>query len=201
VRNAAFETPNAYKRCLPGLAEERPVFTRASDEFHSGAGLSVLSVSSNVQFARSQPALDAEFSRGLRRLDDPATEACLSHAFDSLGTRAGTSRIDGHDMQITVGKLTFAPFRLGAAPAGITRQAGFTMSLAADYRLTVRGAAVNVAVTLYFDAFTFGIGRAQVSLSAWSLREPFPSQLEARLYSLLLSRAQTAGEARGSSAA
>jgi hypothetical protein len=172
VHNAAFEDPSAYKHCLPFASEAKPIYKKHSQEFQQDGRLRFITVSSEVEVGRSTAAEDADFARGLRALNSPATTACMARAFDTLGTRASTTQIDGHKVRITVGNLRLAPMHLRDKPSGTTRDEGFSMSLGVDYVFDVRGRELSFPATISFDALTFGVGRAQVTLSTGRARGP-----------------------------
>jgi hypothetical protein len=72
---------------------------------------------------------------------------------------------------------------------------GLSMSLGVTYHVSVRGRSATVPTTFYVDALTFAVGRAEVALTTTTLGQPFPAELEAGLFSRLVSRAVAARRA------
>jgi hypothetical protein len=58
-----------------------------------------------------------------------------------------------------------------------------------------RERAVTIPTALHLDALGFEVGRAEVGLITAAVGAPVPSDLEARLFSTLVSRSLSASEA------
>ena len=70
-----------------------------------------------------------------------------------------------------------------------------TIKFVVQYRFRVRGQPIDYPLAFYLDALAFNVGRAQVSLETSGKSRPFPANDEARLLSLLVSRALSARQA------
>ncbi len=191
--NAALEPGAGYQHCAPFAAEGKPAFQQKSPQLRYQQRLRFVSFGSQVEVRRSMAAMAASFARGVRAIRDPATVGCLKRDFDALGARAGVTRMAGHPVRITVGNLKLVPMHLPRPAAGLSRSEGFSMSIAVLYTFyDVRGHTIRFPGSLYFDALTFGVGRAQVTLSTTGFGSMFPPPLEEGMFKLLQSRALAA---------
>jgi hypothetical protein len=110
--------------------------------------------------------------------------------FDQLGGQSQpipTSR--GATVRVVVGDLKVAPIALGSAPAGTDGGFGLSLNMALTYIASYRGRMVTVPSSLHLELLAFLVGRGEVTLSTETLGESFPPELEAKLFSLLVSRA------------
>jgi hypothetical protein len=56
----------------------------------------------------------------------------------------------------------------------------------------LRGRTATLPTMLHLDVLAFAVGRGEVTLTVITLGQPFPAEREARLFSLLVSRAVAA---------
>jgi hypothetical protein len=190
--NAAFGTEAEYQRCVGGGKELKPILNADSDEFKSGQGLHLETVSSNVKVMSAVAAARAEVARARKLMESSSVRACLTHMVDAFGTHGQIKRLGGSRMRITVGGLRIAPLQAGSIGSGADGSYGLSLSIHITYTVYTGARTVEVPAILYVDGLTFGVGRAEISLATDSLGEQFPPELEAKLYAKLVSRALAA---------
>jgi hypothetical protein len=192
VHNKAFEGEGQYMRCFGVKHQTKPVFKAASDSFKFEEKLVYESVSSSVEVMPTIASVQHELETVRKTIDDAGTRQCLTGAFDALGTQSQATHVDGGTMRIALGGMRLAPVSLGTVN-GTDASLGFSLSANLTYLLTVRGRTLTVPTTMHIDALAFAVGRAEFELSTTTIGPAFPSALEARLFSLLVSRAVAAG--------
>jgi hypothetical protein len=158
-----------------------------SDRFKSGTALHGVTLSSTIELMRSARRPRAEIASVRGALADARQRRCIR---DKLGgaIEAAAARGAGRRVRITNGAVTLAPIALGATFAR-ARVAGFSVGYVA--RLQLRRATGRVAYTFRTrsDILYAAVGRTEISLQVTATGAPPPASLEARLFSLLITRA------------
>ncbi len=189
--NAAFGGGPQYRRCEKSAKQPSPTMTAVSPKLGAGKALSAVSISSEVQILKRGRSARQSIEAAKGYLE-PKVLSCIANTFDSLGKHAQTVHAYGGTMRVTLGGMRLAPVDVGAAPPGTEGGFGTSVSIDVAYHFTIRGRSFTVPVKLYLDGLAFGVGRAVVSLGTISFGHAFPAAPEARLYSLLISRATAA---------
>jgi hypothetical protein len=195
LHNRAFEENSQYERCFSSRREAKPLLKSGSDRFKAGEGLHLEEASSAVEIAPTIAVARRELAEERRALQSESARRCLARAFDRLGTQGQAFRVGRGSMRITVGNLRLAPMQLGSATSGTDGSAGFSMSMSITYTAHARGRTFRVPASLHIDHLAFLVGRAGVNLNIITLGASFPPELEATLFSRLVSRALTAAHA------
>ena len=190
--NKALENGAVFRRCFRGFTEAKPVFRRHSTKFKAGTSLHLVEVSSEVEMGRSVAHARSELARAKRALGSAATQHCLASSFDALGTQGAPLHVGRATVHITVGDLHLVLIPMSSVTKDTDGAAGLTMTFTVDYRASIRGRVFTRAVPFQLDSFTYLIGRADVTLSVITFGTSFPPEMEARLFSALVSRGLTA---------
>jgi hypothetical protein len=186
----SFTDKAQYERCLGVGKEAKPIFKRSSERFEaSGGGFRYLSASSEVQVTRTSAIAEKELTTARRVFENPKKRGCLERAFDALLGGSHTTHTGGRTLRITIGNTRVAPVQVGPAAAGTGGGFGTSFSLNVTYGFSVRGRRFTVPGVFSVDSLNFILGRASVGLTTMAFGEPFPAEREARLLSLLDSRA------------
>jgi hypothetical protein len=193
----AFEGRSQYQRCFSIGKQTRSVLKASSDKFALGgsAGLHSESVGSEVEIAPTIAAAQHELKTIRRALSDPTARRCLARAFDSLGTQGQAIHVRNATVRVTVGNLRLVPFQVGSVTRSTDGGFGFSLTMAVTYTASVGGRARTLPTPLRLDVLAFAVGRGEVTLTTSTLGASFPPELEARLFSLLVSRALSARDA------
>jgi hypothetical protein len=178
-----------YERCLGVGKEAKPIFKRSSEKFEASSGLRYASASSEVQVTRTKALADKELAIARRVLESPEKRGCLARAFDAMLGGSHSTQTGGHTVRITIGNTRVAPLPVGSAVAGTSGGFGMSFSMDVTYAFSVRGRPFTVPGVFSIDALNFIVGRASVGLNTMAFGEPFPSEREASLLSLLVARA------------
>lgn len=199
LHNKAFENDGSqYRRCFAFGTQGKPLPKVSSDKFARGGGLHSASVSSEVEIAPTIARAQRELAAARRILLDPSTRGCLTRAFDGLGSQnqaiqLGKGRVRG-SMRIAVGNLHITPLALGSMTRGTDGAVGSSVAMTVTYTVSARGRTLTVPTSLHFDELAVLLGRGEVTLATVTLGDSFPPELEARLFSLLVSRALSASQ-------
>jgi hypothetical protein len=183
-----------YQRCFSVGRQTRSVLKASSDKFTLGgsAGLHSESLGSEVEIAPTIAAAQHELKTIRRALSDPTAGRCLARAFDALGTQGQAIHVRSTTVRVTVGNLRLVPFDVGSVTRGTNGGFGFSLTMTVTYTASVRGRTRTVPTPLRLDVLAFVVGRGEVTLTTSTLGASFPPELEARLFSLLVSRALSA---------
>jgi hypothetical protein len=198
-RNKAFEDESRYRRCFAVGKQSKPLSKARSEKFARGVGLHTESVSSEIDIAPTPLSARRDLALASSALSSPTSRRCLARAFDSLGAQnqaiqVGKGRVRG-SIRITVGNLRITPLSLGSITQNTDGGFGSNVAMSVTYTISVRGRTVTVPTSLQLDGLAVLVGRSEVTLSTVTLGGSFPPELEARLFSLLVSRALAAGRA------
>lgn len=191
----AFERGPQYQRCFSVGKQTRSVLKASSEEFTLGGGLHSESVGSEVEIAPTIATTQHELKTIRTALSDPAARRCLARAFDSLGTRGQSVHVRNVTVRVSVGNLRLVPFQVGSVTRGTNGGFGFSLTMTVAYTASVRGRTRTLPTPLRLDVLAFAVGRGEVTLTTSTLGASFPPELEARLFSMLVSRALTARDA------
>jgi hypothetical protein len=196
--NKAFENESQYRRCFAVDKQIKPLPKTRSEKFARGGGLHTESVSSEVEIAPTLARAQRELALARSALSSPTSRRCLARAFDALGTQnqaiqLGKGRVRG-SIRITVGNLRITPLSLGSVTHDTDGGFGSNVAMTVTYAVSARGRTVTVPTSLELDALAVLVGRGEVTLSTVTLGDSFPPELEARLFSLLVSRAVAASK-------
>jgi hypothetical protein len=200
LHNKAFEgSESQYRRCYANGKRGKPLPKFRSEKFARGGGLHSESVSSEIEIAPTLARARRELAVARSALSSPTSRRCLARAFDMLGAQnqaiqVGKGRVRG-SIRITVGNLRITPLSLGSITHDTDGGFGSNVAMTVTYTVSARGRTVTVPTSLQLDALAVLVGRGEVTLSTVTLGGSFPSELEARLFSLLVSRAVAAGHA------
>jgi hypothetical protein len=181
-----------YERCLGVGKETKAIYKRSSDKFEASSGLRFLSASSEVEVIRTKALAEKELTIARDVFESPKRRGCLTRAFNAMLGGSHTIHTGGHQVRITIGNTRIAPIPVGSAAAGTSGGFGMSVRMDVTYAVTVRGRSVTVPDPFYLDSLSFIVGRASVGLTTMTLGEPFPSEREASLFSLLAGRALNA---------
>jgi hypothetical protein len=192
LHNKAFDDASQYRRCFSVGKQTKSVFTASSGKFTLGGGLHSESVSSGVAIAPTVAAAQRELKTVRRALGDSAARRCLARIFDSLGTQSQAIHLRRATVRVTVGNLRLVPIRVGSVTRGTDGGFGFSLTMRVTYTASVRGRTRTLATSFQIDLLAFAIGRGEVTLTTSTLGASFPPELEAKLFSLLVSRARAA---------
>lgn len=189
------ENQAQYQRCV-GIGTEtetKPLLDSSSDEFTSTHKLDSDSVSSEVQIMPTSATVVQNLAKFEKVLQDPTSRSCLVHLLEkSLGIKSKTIHEHGTTVSIRIGRVQLVPVQLGSLISGTEGGFGMNFSLTVTYFVSTRGRHATLPLPFGFDVLAFGVGRAEVTLSATGISEKFPRELEGKLLSLLVSRALTA---------
>jgi hypothetical protein len=158
-----------------------------TDGFQRGNGLLRELVASYVTVWSTAGAVRNEFQGITRAIHSPEASRCLIRAFkQATGAKIPNGRVSAVKVRLT-------PVALGSV-AGTYGNFGLSLSTTATYSssLPVGAHPLRVTGSTYLDLLGVAVGRAEVELAALSVDRPFPSASEARLFSLLVSRAISA---------
>jgi hypothetical protein len=192
LHNKAFEADSQYRRCFKVGKFPKSVFKASSDAFKAGSGLHLEFTHSEVEVAPTLATAQRELSTIRRMLGDPAVRGCLAGLFDQLGTQSQPIPYGKASVRVVVGDLKLAPLPLGSATAGTDGGFGLSLSMAITYVASYGERKLTVPTSLHLEVLAVLVGRGEVTLSTETLGEPFPPELEATLFSLLVSRAVAA---------
>jgi hypothetical protein len=191
--NKAFEDESQYGRCLRVRKEEAPLLKAHSDKFKAGAGLHLEEVSSDVEVAPTIATAQRELAEARKALQSAASRRCFARVFDSLGAQSQPYRVGKGSVRIAVGNLHLAPLQLDSATSSTDGSFGFSMSITVTYTVSARGRTLTIPTSLQLDQLGFLVGRAGIKLNVLTFGAvAFPPELEATLFSRLISRALTA---------
>jgi hypothetical protein len=173
--------------CL-GTGGPKAVFKRNSETLTREEGaIGSLQLGSEVEVWRSASGLARKTSEQKAALRKPHTLSCMRRAVDKMLPGTVKTR-QGVKTRITVSGVAIAPIETGR-PAGTDATIGATLKFTAHYTFEVAGRRFVHPVQFYLDALAFNLGKAQVGLSAVGVAKPAPANVEASLFSTLLSRA------------
>jgi hypothetical protein len=192
LHNKAFEADSQYRRCFSIGKQTKTVFKASSDEFSDVGRLSYASASSQVEIAPTIATAQRELATIRKALGDPASARCLARIFDRLGAQSQPIRTAKGTVRITVGGLRLAPLQVGSATAGTDGGLGLSLGMNVTYTVSARGRTATLPTPLHLEVLAFAVGRGEVTLTVITLGQPFPPEREARLFSLLVSRAVAA---------
>jgi hypothetical protein len=156
-------------RCAGIAGTEKSAVEQSSKNFELKHGIIDLGVSSEVGVEASA----AQAAQGLRAIRSAHVQGCFSSYLDQVfkGEKLGGA---------TVGAVTI---QSGDPPApGTTGSFGWRVTAT----FTLRG----VKVPIYLDFLGFVDGRAEITLMSSGLLQPFPAEIQQKLFSLLLARAK-----------
>jgi hypothetical protein len=191
--NRAFEDESQYEHCYPGAGEQAKWVLKAdSDSFASTHGLHFEQANSGVAIAPTVAKAKRQLQIVAQAISDTAVSSCLARAFDASGGQSRTLRTRAGTVAVKVGDLRIVPLQPGPL-RGTSASVGMTVAMNLTYTFTARGRTVTLPTAAYIDLLGFGVGRATVSLSTVAIGEQFPPELEAGLFSRLVSRALAAG--------
>ncbi len=191
--NRAFEGGSTYERCFNTGKEAKPLFKRKSSKFKAGAGLQFVEARSEVEVKPTAAAAHHELLKTEQALASRAARRCLASAFDSLGAHTRAMHLGKATVRVKVGDLRVAPISLSAATHATDGGVGFSMSMVVTYYISARGRTFTRQAPVEFDGLDFVTGRTAVSLTTSAFGTSFPPQLEAKLLSRLIARADGAG--------
>jgi hypothetical protein len=192
LHNKAFEDEAQYRRCFNIGKQTKAALKASSDKFTLGGGLHSQSVSSEVEIAPTIATTQRELKTTRRALSDPASRRCLARVFDALGSQSQAMQMRGGALRVTVGNLQLVPFQVDSVTRGTDGGFGLSLTMTVTYTAFVRGRTLTIPAPLQLDVLAFAVGRGEVTLTTTTLGASFPPELEARLFSLLVSRARTA---------
>jgi hypothetical protein len=141
---------------------------------------------------RSAVTARREFALIRKALSDARARECLSRLFDELGSQNGPIHVGRAAVRVTVGELRLIAVRVDAATRRVDRGLGLSLSMRVTYTASALGRTVTVPTSYHLEALAFRVGRAEVTLSTEALGASLSPELEAKLFSLLVSRALTA---------
>jgi hypothetical protein len=159
----------ALASCTGGVPPSQQIVNINSDSFTTGSGLNEAEASSNVTVLPSA----ALVQQNLKALTSAKGHQCLNTQLNKLLT---TSSHPG--VTFSSGTITTLPF----SSAG--NDGGFAV------RVTVNAVAQGLHIPFFIDVVGFAQGPTEVELEALGISKPYPASEEARLLSLLETRAK-----------
>lgn len=168
-RSASPRTEAQLKRCAPRVGSLKIVASADSPSFAYAEGGEAAFFNSSVQASQTGDELEAL----LREFAHPAGFACLARAIRTEVEEEATG--EAHYLGFSASKLR-KPLPLGVPAVGIRLHIPFEADL--------------VEHDAYVDYFLFSAGHAEVGLEALGMPKPVSQDVEARLISTLVERAE-----------
>jgi hypothetical protein len=164
-----------------------------SARFSTRHGLESEETGSSVAIERTPAAARQNIAALESALGNRAARRCLSREIGAAlergflkGTRHG-NKVQLLHSDVRLGRPAHSPPPEGAEAFG-SLSVGVNMLI----RVAAHGREARLAVDISVDSWLFAIGRAQVALTTAAVAEPFPTNLQTRLFMLLTSRAVSA---------
>jgi hypothetical protein len=178
-------------RCGISALGGRPLADFPSDQFASGTAIANEQATSDVEI-ESSPAVarqaDEAFQRALRK---HSTRRCLTREIGG-GIRRSLLKVGARhkgELQVLSSQVRLGEPSSSPPPSGIEADAELSVGVRVVIRVSAYGREATTSLSLSLETQLLAIGRAQITLTIYSLNKAFPAQLETRLYGLMVSRA------------
>jgi hypothetical protein len=191
LHNKAFEGEGQYRRCFGAITHVKPVFKASSESFAHRERLSYASARSTVEIMPTASTVQRGFASARRVFDNAASRQCLARLFNTLGAQSESTHLSRGTLRVTLGGLRIAPVSLRSL-SGTNGSFGLSLSTNLTYFYTLRGRNFTYPTSMRLDELVFAVGRVEVELGTIAIGPAFPAETEARLLSLLVSRAVSA---------
>jgi hypothetical protein len=157
-----------FNRCIGPQASNSGGVDLPSPTFIAANGAQVDEVSSDVSFATSSSTV----TRALALIHAGTLGGCLVQALD------GATFTTSGGVPLTIGNANAISMQ--------TRAPGSVGSFGVRTSMTISGPAAGLPASM--DALGFAVGRKEITLTAFTIGQPFPTGAEQRLYTRLLTR-------------